>query len=335
MRLEFDLSEGSLRRAVEASQRINGPHHATTVVFRGNYAAGLAAMSRLPDALKVARENEAALAAAPAEQQQRWLRQVQTVMGNIEVQHGLIAAAGRHLDAAAAAEKAADPVSRRTAEVALAAASAALERGDDTRASEHLATAQKYLDGPAAPAAETRTIARNVGARLEAARGRCGEAIARLAPPSPTRAYATQAEFRAAVAEAELRADCDDAANADTLAAATLAVIESRQLQKPLALIAAQARVVRARAALARHDAAEAERQLQLALPVQVAQLDAASPMLADARLLLARALAELGQPGRARELAEAARVALAQHPSLAPRHGRLLDETLRIAAVR
>ena len=267
MRLEFDLAEENSRRAVEASQRINGPYHATTVVFRGNYAAGLAAMSRLPDALKVARENETALRSAPAEQQQRWLRNVQSVMGNIEAQSGLIDAAGQHLEAAAAAEKAANPISRKAAEAALAAANAAMERGDLARASEHVATAQTYLDSAAAgAAAETRAFARGVGARLEAARGRCGDALARLLPLSSPRAYATQAEFRDAVNEAELRADCDDMAAADAVAAATLAAIDSRQLQRPLALIAAQAQVVRARAALARHDAAEAERSLRLAL---------------------------------------------------------------------
>ncbi|HEX7441026.1 MAG TPA: serine/threonine-protein kinase [Caldimonas sp.] len=336
MRLEFDLAEASSRRAVEASQRINGPYHATTVVFRGSYAAGLAAMSRLPDALKVARENETALRSAPAEQQQRWLRNVQSVMGNIEAQYGLIDAAGQHLEAAAAAEKAANPVSRTTAEVALAAANAAIERGDAARASEHMATVQQYLDSAAAgAAAETRALARSVGAQLEAAHGRCGEALARLGPMSTARAYATQSEFRAALSEAELRAECNDSANADAMAAATLAAIDSRQLQRPLALVAAQAQVVRARAALARQDAAEAERYLQLALPVQAAQYDAASPTLADTRLLRARALAELGRPGPARELVEAARAALAQHAALAARHGRLLDETVRIAAAR
>ncbi len=335
MRLEFDLAEENSRRAVEASQRINGPNHATTIVFRGNYAAALATASRLPEALKVAREDEAALRAAPAEQQQRWLRSVQSVMGNIEAQSGLIGAAGQHLEAAAAAEKAANPISRKAAEVALAAASAAMERGDPARATEHMITVQKYLDSATAGAAgETRAFARGVGARLEAVRGRCGDALARLLPLSSPRAYATQAEFRDAVNEAELRADCDDTASADAIAAATLAAIDSRQLQRPLALIAAQAQVVRARASLARHDAVEAERSLRLALAVQAAQYDAASPTLADTRLLLARALAELGRTAQARELVESARAALAQHAALAARHGRLLDETVRIAAV-
>jgi hypothetical protein len=336
MRLEFDRAEVSMRRAVEASQRINGPHHATTVVFRGNYAAGLATMSRLPEALNVARENESALRSAPVEQQQRWLRNVQSVMGNIEMQYGLIAAAGGHLEAAAEAEKAADPASRRTAEVTLAAAQAAIERGDAARAAGHLTTAQTYIDGSSAAApAELKAEARRVSAQLEAAQGRCVAALARIGATVTERAYATHSEFRAAVSEAELRADCGDAANADVIAAVTLAAIESRQLQRPLALLAAQAQVVRARAALARQAPAEAERSLRSALPVQVEKYDAASPTLADTRLLLARALAELGQFGPARELIESARAALAQHGALAPRHGRLLDDATRIAVAR
>ena len=334
MRLEFDLAEQNSRRAVEASQRINGPYHATTIVFRGDYAAALAEMSRLPEALKVAREDETALRSAPAEQQKRWARSVQSVMGNIEAQSGLIDAAGKHLDAAAAAEKAANPASRKTAEVALSAASAAIERGDLALAAEHMVTARAYLDSAAAgAAAATRRAALGVEARLEAARGRCVDALAKLGSVPPTRAYATQAEFRGAVNEAELRADCEDMSTADAMAATALTAIDSRQLQRPLALDAAQAQVVRARASLARHDAAEAERYLRLALPVQAAQYDSASPMLADTRLLLASALAELGRPAQARALLESARAALARHPALAAYHGRLLDETVRIAA--
>jgi hypothetical protein len=286
--------------------------------------------------LQVARENEVALRSAPAEQQQRWLRNVQTVMGNIEAQYGLVEEAGRNLEAAAAAEKAADPASRRSAEAALAAADAALQRGDAARASEHVATANKYLDSAgASPSTETRSFARHVLAQLEAAQGRCGEALARLAPMSTARGYATYAEFRGAVVEAELRADCNDDADADAIAAATVAAIDSRRLQRPLAVLAARAWVVRARAALARKDPAEAERSLRLALPVQTAQYDAKSPTLADTRLLLARALAELGQAGPARDLVASARAALAQHAALAARHGHLLEETVRTAAAR
>ena len=334
-RLEFDLAELNSRRAVEASQRINGPYHATTIVFRGSYAAALAEMSRLPEALKVAREDEAALRSAPAEQQKRWLRNVQAVTGNIEAQAGLIDDAGRHLEAAAAAEQADNPTGRRTAELALATANAAIDRGDLALAAQHMVVARAFLESASAgSSAGTRATALRVGAKLDAARGRCAEALATIGPVSP-RDYATQAQFSSAADEAELRADCNDMAAADSLATAALAAIESRQLQQPLALLAAQAQVVRARAALSRHDDAAAERFLRVALPVQSAQFDAASPTLADTRLLLACALATLGQAAEARELVASARAALATHPALAARHARLLDETTRIASAR
>ena len=336
MRLEFDPAEQNYRRAVGSAMRINGPYHPSTVVFRGDYAYALAEMSRLPEALAVARENETALRSAPAEQQTRWSRSVQNVLGNMEAQSGLVEDAGKHLEAAAAAEKAANPTGRRTAEMALSAASAAIERGDLDRAAQQMTTVHAYLDSAAAgTAASTRALAIHVGARLEAARGHCAEALARLGPPTPTRAYATQVEFRDAAGEAELRADCKDVGNADTTAAALLAAIEARQLQRPLALNAAQAEVVRARVALGRHDATAAERYLRLALPVQAAQYDAASPTLADSRLLSACALSGQGKTAQAQELLKSARAALARHPALAASHARLLDETTRLVALR
>jgi hypothetical protein len=282
----------------------------------------------------VAREDETALQHAPAEQQQRWARNVQDTLGVIELQSGLVEAAGLHLEAAAAAEKAANPTSRKTAEASLSAARAALERGDLARTGEHLAVAQRYLDSTVATSAKsTRIAAVNLGARLDAASGRCAEALARLGTSSPARTFGTQVEFRDAAVEAELRADCEDMKTADSLAAALLAAIDSRQLQQPLALIAAQAQVVRARAALAGHDAAQAERDLRLALPEQEGQYDHASPALADSRLLLASALAGLGRPAQARSLVDSARVALTTHPALAARHGRLLDQAVHVAA--
>jgi eukaryotic-like serine/threonine-protein kinase len=336
MRLEFDPAEQNYRRAVGSAMRINGPYHPSTVVFRGDYAYALAEMSRLPEALAVARENETALRSAPAEQQTRWSRSVQNVLGNMEAQSGLVEDAGKHLEAAAVAEKAANPTGRRTAEMALSAASAAIERGDLDRAAQQMTTVHAYLDSAAAgTAASTRALAIHVGARLEAARGHCAEALASLGPPTAARAYATQVEFRDAAGEAELRADCKDVGNADTTAAALLAAIEARQLQRPLALNAAQAEVVRARVALGRHDATAAERYLRLALPVQAAQYDAASPTLADSRLLSACALSEQGKTAQAQELLKSARAALARHPALAASHARLLDETTRLVALR
>jgi hypothetical protein len=336
MRLEFEPAEENYRRAVEASTRINGPYHATTLVFRGDYAAALAEMSRLPEALKVAREDEAALRLAPAEQQQRWARNVDNITGSIEAMYGLIDEASRHLDAAAAAEMAANPAARRTAEAALSAANVAIERGDVEHAAEQMAVARRYLDSAGAGAtASSRAAALAVSARLDAAGGHCNEALARLGSAASTRAFATQVDFSGAMREAELRADCEDMTTADTMAAAALTAIESRHLQQPLALIAAQAQVVRARASLARNEAADAERYLRLALSEQAAQYDPASPVLADTRLLLAHALAEVGQPTQAREQLESARAALAQHPALAANHGRLFDDTLRIIAAR
>jgi hypothetical protein len=336
MRLEFEAADENHRRSVESSMRINGPYHATTIVFRGDYAAALAEMSRLPEALKVAREDEAALRSAPAEQQQRWSRNVDNIMGHIEEMYGLIDEASRHLDAAAAAEMAANPAARRTAEAALAAANVAIERGDLAHAADQMAVAHRYLDSAGAGAtASTRTAALAVSARFDAASGHCTEALARLGPAASTRAFATQVDFSDAMREAELRADCEDMTTADAMAAATMTAIESRQLQQPLALIAAQAQVVRARASLARNDANDAERYLRLAESVQGVQYDPASPALADTRLLLAHALAKLGQPTQAREQLESARAALAKHPALAANHGRLVGDTVRIVAAR
>jgi eukaryotic-like serine/threonine-protein kinase len=333
MRLEFEPAEESYRRAVEASTRINGPYDAQTLVFRSDYAVALSEMSRLPEALKVAREDRVALRSAPAEQQQRWARSIDNWLGRIEAMYGLIDEASQHLDAAAAAEMAANPTARRTAESALAAANVDIERGDLAHAADQMAVAHRYLDNAGATAA-TKAAAQYVGARLEAARGHCADALAHLGPAA-TRAFATQAEFSDAASEAELRADCEDMSAADTLAGATLAAIESHRVQQPLALIAAQAQVVRARVSLARSDAAEAESYLQKALAEQASQYDPASPALADTRLLLAHALTELGRSAEAREQLEFARAALAQHPALAANHGRLLEDTVRITAAR
>jgi hypothetical protein len=70
-------------------------------------------------------------------------------------------------------------------------------------------------------------------------------------------------------------------------------------------------------------------------LPVQAAQYDAASPTLADSRLLSACALSGQGKTAQAQELLKSARAALARHPALAASHARLLDETTRLVALR
>jgi hypothetical protein len=248
--------------------------------------------------------------------------------------YGLIDEASRHLDAAAAAEVAANPTGRRTAEAALAAANVDIERGDLAHAQDQMAVARRYLDGVGAGATATsRATAQYVSARFEVAQGHCTEAFARLGPATPTRSFATQSDFSDAMREAELRADCQDMSTADMMAAKVLTAIDSLHLQQPLALIGAQAQVVRARASLAQSAAPDAERYLRPALLEQAAQYDPASLALADTRLLLAHALAELGQSAHAREQLELARAAIAKHPAQAANHARLLEETVSLTA--
>ena len=334
LQLKFDAAEKSNRLAVAATERINGPHHASTVVFRSNYADALVSSSHLPEALSVARKSMADLQTAPAEHQRAYLRRAQRSLGEIEVEYGMVGEGGALLEEAAAAEATIDPRSRRAGDYALVAARAALQRGDLARAAQHIDTLRNVIAAaPAGSTASMRASLNGIQARHDAASGRCAETLAALNQDKATQRPASFTQFRAALNEAELRVECHDFAAAAELAGATLRAIEERGLQGPLALFASRLEVVGAQAALERRDAPEAERRARAALGVQATQLSGISPRLADTRLLLGLALVAQGRAAEAREPIEAARAALAQHSALDPRHRGLLDATQRALA--
>ncbi|MCW5656143.1 MAG: protein kinase [Burkholderiaceae bacterium] len=339
-RLQFEEAEKNLRSALALALRLQGERSGAALQTQLKLGAFLHATGRRDEGARLVAQAQDALRQPDALATADAARTARHVIGTLAQAEGHIARAQAAFEAQVAELRRQLPGSLPLARTLLLQAAPQIAMGRYDAAAQVLDEAlqlQLAVSGGAGdPALANRY--RLERARLALARGDAAEAereLQAVAAPRDVAALPLQPDdLSARLLLAQTRLLQQRAADAEALAAEALAQLQGSPLRERFIALEAEARLRLGQARLRNGRAAAAREPLERALALRSGHEDAISPRVAEAQIVLAECLLDLGERPAALALLARARRAHGAQAELAPHFVRpLLSAQARMSA--
>jgi eukaryotic-like serine/threonine-protein kinase len=315
--MDFAAAEESLRHAASVAQKVNGEDHVDTLETQLRLGAFLAATSRTPEGLQHIEHARDIMLRIRGDADPFYAPQVLLVYGTALADAGRLEDGLEYISKAVANRRKNRPGTRYLGQMLEQQAAVLIQLGRYAEA-EHL-TDEADLIAKKVNAPPTYLGAWDRAWLLVVA-GRASEAESALEafhPSAPETDAASLDSLRLLTAKAEIALARGDADTTARLAEQADRAISGLAARAYLKHVEARAALAEGRAELIRRHPNEALPLLQRSVDLRESILDPSSALLAEAQIALADCYLDLGDPNRARELADRAKKAMGSHVEL------------------